>query len=391
VDRKIFSDTQTLIGYVEDFMSSFQVDGAGPKDFSNGFFGMLSFEGVSLFEDIKFQEHREIPFIHYTIFQNVLVFDHFSHSAMLYCFSPSGESNLEEIEQLLDIKTFPSYGIKINPERISNLSDEDYLQNVGTGKKHCHQGDVFQVVLSREYNRSYSGDEFNLYRSLRSVNPSPYMFYFDLPEFKLLGSSPESQVKIEGDKVIISPIAGTVRRTGQDEEDRILAQQLTEDPKESAEHVMLVDLARNDLGKVATEVEVERFRELHYYSHVIHLVSKVVGKIKKGISPIKVLGETFPAGTLSGAPKYRAMEIIRDLEGLSRGMYGGSIGFIGLDGSMNQAIFIRSVLCSRQKIHYRAGAGVVNASVPEKELQEVEHKLGAIELAIERANENFGI
>ncbi len=388
-----FSNKDEAVTAVEEIMASYSVEGGSKTDFPNGFFGMLSFEGITLFEDIDYSPDatREVPLLHYTIFENVLVFDHFSHIATLYCFSAQADrSNLEEIRETLDIKTFPSYGISIKEERIPNCEDDAYLNTVLAGKEFCRKGDVFQVVLSREFKRAYQGDEFNLYRALRSVNPSPYMFYFDIANFKLLGASPESQVKMEDNKVFIAPIAGTVPRTGQDDKDTELAVQLSKDPKEAAEHIMLVDLARNDLSKIARDVNVDKLRELHYYSHVIHLVSSVSGTLKKGISPLRVLGETFPAGTLSGAPKFRAMEIIRDLENLPRGMYGGSIGFIGLDQSINHAIFIRSVYCNEQHMHYRGGAGVVDASKPQNELMEVEHKLGAIEAAIGLANETFG-
>ncbi|TXC78559.1 anthranilate synthase component I family protein [Luteibaculum oceani] len=380
-----------LINKVDTCFESFAVENANELQFKNGFFGMLSFEGVSLFEDIDFSpsEEQSEPLLHYTLFKNVLEINHFSNTARIYCFSEDDSHNLIEIEELLSIKTYPSYRLNISEERSCNNTESAFKNAVSKGKEFCKKGDVFQVVLSREFQRDYQGDEFNLYRALRAVNPSPYMFYFDLAHFKFLGASPEAQIKSEGGNLVISPIAGTIKRSGNDDLDRELAKKLSEDPKENAEHTMLVDLARNDLSKVANQVEVESYREIHYYSHVIHLVSKVIGKAKAGNSPLEILGASFPAGTLSGAPKYRAMEIIRDLEQKPRGLYGGTVGFIGLDGSINQAIFIRSAVCRSNKLIYRAGAGVVDASTEEGELAEVYHKVGAIEKAIDIANRNF--
>ena len=387
---KAFENKPQVVANVEAYFKEHKVENPN-KAFQNGFFGMMTFESLSLFEDIKyhFDSDYKIPLLHYTLFQNVLVFNHFTHTAELYCFTEDGSDNLQEVTEMLDIKTFPSYSIAVDKERSCSNSDEQFMQSVARGKKACRMGDVFQVVLSREFSRGYRGDEFNVYRSLRSVNPSPYMFYFDFSEFKLLGSSPESQVKKEKDEVVISPIAGTVKRSGQDEEDKQQAEKLMLDQKEAAEHVMLVDLARNDLSKIASNVEVSKMRELHYYSHVIHLVSTVKGKLRQDIGPLSVIGETFPAGTLSGAPKFRALEIIRDEEQKPRRMYGGTVGFIGLNGDVNSAIFIRSAICENQKILYRAGAGIVDGSTLEGELNEVQHKVGALEKAIEMANENF--
>jgi anthranilate synthase component 1 len=253
---------------------------------------------------------------------------------------------------------------------------------VEKGKQHCFRGDVFQVVLSRAFQQKFKGDEFNVYRALRSINPSPYLFFFDYGDYKLMGSSPEAQLIIKDNKATIHPIAGTFKRTGDDEQDRQLAAKLLEDPKENAEHVMLVDLARNDLSRLATDVEVESYRKIQYYSHVIHLVSEVTGKINGGLNPFSLLAATFPAGTLSGAPKYRAMEIIDENEPTARGFYGGCIGSVGFNGDFNHAIMIRSVMSKANTLYYQAGAGVVAKSVASSELEEVNNKLNALKQAI---------
>jgi anthranilate synthase component 1 len=256
------------------------------------------------------------------------------------------------------------------------------MEIVEKGKQHCFRGDVFQVVLSRAFQQQFKGDEFNVYRALRSINPSPYLFFFDYGDYKLMGSSPEAQLIIKDNKAIIHPIAGTFKRTGDDEQDRELAAKLLEDPKENAEHVMLVDLARNDLSRLATDVEVESYRKIQYYSHVIHLVSEVTGKIQPGLNPFSLLAATFPAGTLSGAPKYRAMEIIDENEPTARGFYGGCIGSVSFNGDFNHAIMIRSILSKANTLYYQAGAGVVAKSVASSELEEVNNKLNALKQAI---------
>ncbi|MDD2381744.1 MAG: anthranilate synthase component I family protein, partial [Mariniphaga sp.] len=269
----------------------------------------------------------------------------------------------------------------------SNITDQEYLQMVTSGKQHCYRGDVFQIVLSRQFSQQYEGDDFNVYRALRSVNPSPYLFYFDYGTYRIFGSSPEAELRIQGNKATIHPIAGTFRRTGNDEQDRALAEELSKDPKENAEHVMLVDLARNDLSRNADHVAVDTYREVQFYSHVIHLVSQVSGEISAKTNLIKVLGETFPAGTLSGAPKYKAMELINRYENQNRGFYGGCIGYLGFDRTVNHAIMIRSFLSKNNRLFYQAGAGIVANSKEENELQEVKNKLEALKKAIELAQE----
>jgi anthranilate synthase component 1 len=256
---------------------------------------------------------------------------------------------------------------------------------IDKGKEHCRKGDVFQIVLSRQFSREFKGDDFNVYRALRKINPSPYLFYFDFGSFKLFGSSPEAQITVKGNKATLNPIAGTFKRTGDDEADHILAEKLSDNQKETAEHIMLVDLARNDLGKSAKNITIDSFKEVQYYSHVLHLVSNVSGDLNKETNPIQAMANTFPAGTLSGTPKYKAMQLIDNIEKSSRGFYGGSIGFLGLNGDVNSAILIRSFLSKNNNLIYRAGAGIVDKSDKQSELQEVDNKIGALRDAIKLA------
>lgn len=270
-------------------------------------------------------------------------------------------------------------------EKSSNLTDAEFLEFVEQGKQHCFRGDVFQLVLSRRFSQSFQGDDFNVYRTLRSINPSPYLFYFDYGDFKIFGSSPEAQLVVQDGKAEIHPIAGTFKRTGNDEEDAAAALELSKDPKENSEHVMLVDLARNDLSRNGSEVVVEKNREIQFYSHVIHLVSKVSCKMKAAAKTFRVVADTFPAGTLSGAPKHKALQLIDRYEKTKRNFYGGAIGYLDFDGNFNHAIIIRSFLSQHNQLHYQAGAGIVADSVPENELQEVYNKLGALDKALSLA------
>jgi len=297
------------------------------------------------------------------------------------------ESDLTLVESLIKSNDVPVYPFKAKGEETSNLKDEEYIEIVKKGIRSCLRGDVFQIVLSRRFQQGFSGDEFNVYRALRSINPSPYLFFFDYGDYKLMGSSPESQLILQNGEAIVHPIAGTFKRTGDDTTDEMMADKLLKDAKENAEHVMLVDLARNDLSRSCDEVTVAQYRQVQYYSHVIHLVSEVRGKLRDGHNPFELLATTFPAGTLSGAPKFKAMELIDEYEPTSRSYYGGCIGFMGFDGSCNHAIMIRSLLSRNNTLIYQAGAGVVAASQPESELQEVNNKLGALKKAILFAEE----
>ncbi|TYP97931.1 anthranilate synthase component 1 [Tenacibaculum adriaticum] len=367
-----------------DFTQTIDLDcGASIKPF-NGLYGYTTYDSVQYFETIKFnvkEAPSAIPMMQYSFYKFIIAINHFNDEMQLVENIENGEtSRIHEIETIIEAQAFNTQKFEITGEETSNCTDEDFKEYVQKAKAHCKRGDVFQLVLSRQFQQKFKGDEFNVYRALRSINPSPYLFYFDYGSFKLMGSSPEAQIKINNGKAIINPIAGTFRRTGDMAEDIKLGKKLSEDKKETAEHVMLVDLARNDLSKHAENVTVEVFKEIQYFSHVIHLVSTVQGHIKG--DPIKIVGDTFPAGTLSGAPKYKAMQLIDKYENQSRGFYGGAVGIIGLDGSVNLAIAIRSFVSKNNVLYYQAGAGIVIHSNEENELQEVNNKLAALKKAL---------
>jgi anthranilate synthase component 1 len=360
---------------------------------SSGLFGYFTWNAVQQFEDIKFSaaspKDEEIPTMQYHIYRYIIAIDHFKNEITLFknTFNGDDDEDLEKIEYIIQNKNFPEYNFKINGEEQSNLTDAGFMKIVEQMKKHILRGDVFQIVPSRAYNQGFLGDEFNVYRCLRSINPSPYLFYFDYGSFKLFGSSPEAQITIKDNVANIFPIAGTFKRTGNDEEDAELARQLEQDPKESAEHVMLVDLARNDLSRHCSGVEVKSFKEVQYYSHLIHLVSKVSGNLQPNVSAFKVVADTYPAGTLSGAPKYRAMQLIDEYEGLGRNFYAGAIGYMGFNDQFNHAIMIRTFMSKNNQLHYRAGAGIVADSVAVNELNEVNNKIAALRKAVQMATE----
>ena len=364
------------------------------KFITDGLFGYFTHEAVEYFEDIKLKKEalneREIPTFQYHIYRYIIAIDHFKNE--LYIVKNESEfekelNGLEKIEYLIQNKNFPEYRFETKGEEHSNLTDDEFKALVEKMKIHIFRGDVFQIVPSRAFQTSFLGDEFNVYRALRSINPSPYLFYFDYGSFKIFGSSPEAQLTIKNRVATIYPIAGTFKRSGNDAQDKIIAEQLENDPKESAEHVMLVDLARNDLSRHCENVEVKAYKEVQFYSHLIHLVSKVSGKLKEGVNPFKIVADTFPAGTLSGAPKYRAMELIDAYEKSKRSFYSGAIGFMGFNGDFNHAIMIRSFLSKNNKLHYQAGAGIVADSNPESELNEVNNKIAALRNAIKQAQE----
>ncbi len=364
------------------------------KFIADGLFGYFTHEAVEYFEDIKLkidtENEREIPTFQYHIYKYIIAIDHFKNELYIVKnrseFDTEGD-NLEKIEYLIQNKNFPEYRFTLKGEEASNLTDHDFMSLVEKMKKHIFRGDVFQIVPSRAFQTSFLGDEFNVYRALRSINPSPYLFYFDYGSFKIFGSSPEAQLTIKNRIASIFPIAGTFKRSGNDIQDKIIAERLENDPKESAEHVMLVDLARNDLSRHCVNVEVKAYKEVQFYSHLIHLVSKVSGELKEGVNPFKIVADTFPAGTLSGAPKYRAMELIDEYENIKRSFYSGAIGFMGFNGDFNHAIMIRSFLSKNNKLHYQAGAGIVADSNPESELNEVNHKIAALRNALKQAEE----
>ena len=357
---------------------------------SSGLFGYFTFDSVEHFEDIKLtagtHPAREIPFMQYHVYRYVIAIDHFRNQLYIFENLLGGESSdLDRLEYLIQNKNFPEYHFKRQGGEDSNMTDEDFRNLVDKMKQHIRRGDVFQIVPSRAFSTPFAGDEFNVYRALRSINPSPYLFYFDYGDFKLFGSSPEAQLTIKKGEATIYPIAGTFKRTGDMEKDEMIAEELKNDPKESAEHVMLVDLARNDLSRHCTDVKVKSYKEAQYYSHIIHLVSQVSGKLHPTANPFDVVGDTYPAGTLSGAPKHKALTLIDRYEGLQRSYYSGAIGYMGFNGDFNHAIMIRSFLSKRNVLHYQAGAGIVLDSDPEKELQEVNNKIAALRRALEIA------
>ena len=370
---------------IHEFSQKFVVENNGFKFINNGLFGYMAYDAVRYFEDVEIHPKPnsiQIPDIYYAVYQNIIAINHFKNEAYIFAHCYDRDSNVEEIEQLLNVRSFASYTFSLEGGPESNLKDEEYREHVALAKKHCQRGDVFQLVLSRRFSQGFKGDEFNVYRALRSINPSPYLFYFDYGNFKIFGSSPEAQLIVKNGKAEIHPIAGTYKRTGSDEQDAALAKQLAQDEKENSEHVMLVDLARNDLSRNGNTVNVETYREVQYFSHVIHLVSKVTGLKKKDIPTMKVVADTFPAGTLSGAPKHMAMQLIEKYEKTGRSYYGGAIGFMDFKGNFNHAIMIRTFLSKNHKLHYQAGAGLVAASNPETELQETFNKLGALTNAL---------
>lgn len=374
---------------LKSFLARFQPEGDAPFREFNGLFGHTSFDGVQYFDTLDFpQEKRvfDLPDLRYHLYRFIIAINHYKDE--LYLLEnrlPEEESRLDELEIRINNPHFRVHPFSIKGEETSNLTDEEFKKLVSVGKDHCQRGDVFQIVFSRQFQQKFQGDEFQVYRVLRSVNPSPYLFYFDYGDYRIFGSSPEAQMVIRNNMAQVNPIAGTYKRTGDVEEDLKAAQALRGDPKENAEHIMLVDLARNDLGRHAHNVQVRDLKDIHYYSHVIHLVSTVTGDLTDDSNPIQIFGDTFPAGTLSGAPKYKAIELINKYENQNRAFYGGALGYIDFNGEMNQAIVIRSFMSENNKLHYQAGAGVVVASDEEKELQEVNNKLGALKRALKEA------
>jgi anthranilate synthase component I len=418
---------QALLNFANRFQWNRQPNDA---PMANGLFGHICYDAVKYFEEIEIQaknENTEIPSIKYFVYRFVIAINHFKDNMVIYSHdyqkmdsnntneayiqnnegsassSPSqqerglGGEALEKLEFLLNMPHYATKPFHITGDEISNVSDDEMRQTINTCIKHCLRGDVFQIVPSRRYSRTYTGDDFQIYRALRSVNPSPYMFYFDYEDYRIFGASPEKQISIKSVSIFgenqtnrlaeIHPIAGTFRRTGDDTKDAQLALDLLDDPKETAEHVMLVDLARNDLSRSSDHVQVETFKEVQFFSHVIHLVSKVVGKMSAGVNPLQLVADTFPAGTLSGAPKHNAMTIINRLENTNRHIYGGAIGYMDFDGNFNHAIAIRTFMSKNNTLYYQAGMGIVAKSVVETEMQEINLKLGALRKAIELAEE----
>lgn len=371
------------------FMERIEIN--GPDEISNfdAILGYSGYNSVQLFESISFDQEKiaeDIPQLRYDFFRHMIIFDHFHETMLVVDHVPDGgKSELDNIMKIINHRDIQTFSFETVGEGYSNMTDEEYMQMVTRGKQHCKRGDVFQIVLARKFYQQFKGDDFNVYRALRSINPSPYLFYFDYNDYRIMGSSPEAQLIVKNGIAEIHPIAGTFRRTGDIDLDAELAKQLEADPKETSEHVMLVDLARNDLSKSTTQVTVDNYKEVQYFSHVIHLVSKVTGQLKSDAHSFDVFADTFPAGTLSGAPKYMAMELINSYEKDARSFYGGGIGLLFFNGDLNHAIMIRSFLSQRDILLRQAGAGIVIGSVEEKELQEVNNKLAALKSALDLA------
>ena len=373
---------------INEFLDAFEITG----DNSNycGLYGYTSFNAVRYFENINVKdetlEKNDAPDLLYILYKDVIVFDHFNNQLTIIELLADGEEDdLDVLERDITQHPYQAYGFRPVGDFWSTLTDDEHRENIRKGIAHCQRGDVFQIVLSRRFKQRYEGDDFKLYRALRSINPSPYLFYFDFGGFRIFGSSPETHCRIDGNKAYIDPIAGTTKRTGDAEQDRKNAEYLQKDPKENAEHVMLVDLARNDLSRNCHNVHVEFYKDMQFYSHVIHLVSRVCGELDNDADPIQAFIDTFPAGTLSGAPKVRAMQLISEYEPHNRGAYGGCIGFIGFNRSLNQAITIRTFVSRNNELWFQAGGGIVAKSDVEYELQEVNNKLGALRKAIAMA------
>lgn len=364
-----------------------------PKAYCNGrFFGHINYDAVTVFEQIHFAERESaatIPEIRLHVYRYIIIFDHFNHTVYLASQATTAEEHpgVERIEALLRRPGTTAYPFDTTGAETADTTEAAYKEMVTAGKAHCQRGDVFQVVLSRSFTQSFKGDDFNVYRALRMVNPSPYLFYFDYGNYRLFGSSPETQLRVSNENAVMYPIAGTCKRSGNEQEDALRIKELLQDPKENAEHTMLVDLARNDLGKSHDQVAVTSYKKIQRFAHVAHIVSEVTATLPQHTDGMQLIADTFPAGTLSGAPKYRAMQLIDQYEKTKRGYYGGSIGFLSPDGTLNQAIMIRSFMSKDHTLYYRAGAGIVASSSPENELQEVAHKLKGLRLAIEKAKE----
>jgi anthranilate synthase component I len=398
-ERLFIKERKEVPGLLWAFMNKFElVKSDFPEaKFAQGLYGYTSYDAVQFFDAIKLRaldlpDGRDgsriptIPYMRYRLYQYVIAVNHYKDELFICENRLSGlESEGLVLESLIKSKDVPVFPFSVVGDETANITNNEYIEMVKKGIQSCNRGDVFQIVLSRRFQQAFNGDEFNVYRALRSVNPSPYLFFFDYGDYKLMGSSPEAQLIINNGKAVVHPIAGTFKRTGDDALDKMETERLLLDAKENAEHVMLVDLARNDLSRLCDEVQVAHYKQVQQFSHVIHLVSEVTGKVRANSNPFELLAKTFPAGTLSGAPKIKAMQLIDCYEPTRRGYYGGALGFMGFDGSCNHAIMIRTFLSKDNTLYYQAGAGVVSQSQPESELQEVNNKLGALKKAIEMA------
>lgn len=391
--RKKIGDGVDVVDELRDYIESFQIDNRDDS-LPDGLLGYTAYDAVRYFEDVEIRHREEkfkaVPDMYYVLYRFLIEVNHYKNEMTIIENCPEGETaQTDELISVLHNNNMAQYPFVPADDLESTMTDGDFIEAVKKCVGHSLRGDVFQIVPSRRFSRGFTGDEFNVYRALRCINPSPYLFYFDFGSFKVFGSSPETHLRITGRTAYIDPIAGTFRRTGDDDRDRELAKALLTDEKENAEHIMLVDLARNDLSRSGGTVEIDFLKEIQYYSHVIHMVSRVKAELPEGVNNYRLFADTFPAGTLSGAPKVRAMQIIDEVEPHSRLLYGGCIGYLGFNGDINQAITIRSFLSYGKRLYSQAGAGIVARSVPENELQETRNKLGALSKAITYAVE-FG-
>lgn len=405
-------ETNDPLTVVKETLSKFKpVDVKGLPRFSGGLVGYIGYDVVKFFEHIPGEEKTglDMPDVFLMLADTILVFDNLKQTIKIVSNVHTEGTDLEDayrnaetkIDRIVDeLERADCSRHKIprlasrHPEKqtentagdfSSNFSKEGFLKAVVKTKEYILAGDIFQCVLSQRFERQTGSHPLDIYRALRIINPSPYMYYLDIGSAQIVGSSPEILVRLEGDKVILRPIAGTRRRGDTEEEDRALEEELKKDPKEIAEHIMLVDLGRNDVGRVAEigSVKVTERLEVERYSHVMHLVSNVEGSLKKGLDAFDVFRACFPAGTVSGAPKIRAMEIIEELEPTKRGPYAGAVGYFSYSGNMDICITIRTLVIKDGKVYVQSGAGIVADSDPEKEYTETVNKAMAMIKAVD--------
>ena len=394
--------------YVEEELAQFKpVIIEDLPRFNGGAVGYLSYEVARYFENLPTPESDslELPTSVFLLTDTLLVFDHLRQTIKVISHVRTDDdiessyqqasSRIDQIIAKLKLPLANKHQVQAAsfesandvPEATSNTPKTDYLEQVAKIREYIHRGDLIQAVLSQRFVKPTSADGFTIYRALRSINPSPYMYYLDLGEFQIIGASPEMLVRVEDGTIDYHPIAGTIRRGASEQEDLLLAEKLKSDEKEQAEHIMLVDLGRNDVGKVSEpgSVQVTQLMDIERYSHVMHLVSHITGTLKEDLTIYDVLRSCFPAGTVSGAPKIRAMEVIAELERDKRGPYAGTIGYFSFSGNMDTAITIRTVVLKNGIAYVQAGGGIVSDSVDENEFEETKNKAAAVLQAISRA------
>ena len=355
--------------------------------FAGGAIGYIGYDAIRMYEEIGHvpEDRLQMPDVHVMLYDTAVMYDHKRHEVTITALNPNQIYTNTELDQRLSmIQSQLTNYTNVDPgidqvkslTYTSNINKQDYLQAVEQAKSHIKQGDIFQIVLSQRLSAPFSGSPFAFYRKLRQENPSPYMFFIEFDEYTVLGASPESLIKVKGREVTTNPIAGTRKRGMTKQEDQQLADELIHDEKELAEHRMLVDLGRNDLGKVCEigSVHLTKYMLIEKYQHVMHIVSEVKGTLASNMSGLEALVSTLPAGTVSGAPKIRAMQLINEFETVKRGVYSGAVGYVGFDGNLDFALAIRTMVIKDQVAHVQAGAGIVYDSVPESEFEETLNK-----------------